>query len=109
MSVPAKREYHRYLIGRQGARTRELRERFTVRIIYPSLPGEAHETEAAGEHEQSAAAPSGAPAPATTVGSATAAKEDPEDLDVLHIIGKKENVDKAKTEILSLIKNLVFF
>ncbi|KAH3827192.1 hypothetical protein DPMN_129122, partial [Dreissena polymorpha] len=66
--VRAKPEYHKFLIGRGGAKIRKVRENTGARIIFPS--------------------------------------QDDADQELITIIGTKEAVAEAKTEILGLIQDL---
>lgn len=76
-------KYHRFLIGNGGFRARDLRERLAVRLLFPESPP-------ASNNDATAERPAGA-APDDTV----------------QLIGKRENVLKAKEELERLIKNLV--
>ncbi|RNA31863.1 vigilin-like isoform X1 [Brachionus plicatilis] len=67
--IPAKSEYHRFLVGKNGSRANYYRETFNVRIIFP----EAQSAEGG---------------------------------DLITIIGKKENVQKARVELEKEIKAL---
>ena len=40
MEICCKPEYHRFLIGRQGANIRRVRDKFGARIIFPQKSGE---------------------------------------------------------------------
>ena len=40
MEIRCKPEYHRFLIGRQGANIRRVRDQFGARIIFPQKSGE---------------------------------------------------------------------
>lgn len=70
VEITCKPEYHRFLIGRGGAKIRKVRDEFDARIIFPQ-------------------------------------KESDDDSDAILIIGRKENVEKAKEHLLKLIKDLV--
>lgn len=66
--VKAKPEYHKFLIGRNGANIRKVRDNTGARIIFPS----------SGDKDQ----------------------------ENITIIGKQESVDKARTQLEALIKDL---
>lgn len=76
-------KYHRFLIGRGGQRARDLRERLAVRLLFPDSP-------------------SAAAAPGTDGAPAAPAPDD-----TVQLVGRRENVLKAKEELEHLIKNLV--
>ncbi|CAJ0957494.1 unnamed protein product, partial [Mesorhabditis belari] len=67
-SLKAKPEFHRYLIGKGGAKIKKLREQYDVRVMFP--------------------------------------RENDEDKETIHLIGKKEDVDGTKKELEALIKQL---
>ena len=70
VEIKCKPEYHRFLIGRGGAKIRKVRDELGARVIFPQK----------GSDDES---------------------------DVILIIGRKENVEGAKTHLLKLIKELV--
>ena len=67
--VTAKEEHHRFLIGRNGANIRKIRESTGARIVFPTRQDENKE--------------------------------------LITIIGKKETVEAAKSELQAKIKALV--
>lgn len=68
VEIKAKPEYHRFLIGKNGANIKKVRESTGARVTFPS--------------------------------------EKDEDADTIVIVGKKEDVLKAKTEVQEMIRDL---
>ena len=71
-----KLEYHKFLVGRNGAKVSQLRDKYQVRIIFP------------------------------TSSEFSAAAEANNNNNVITIIGKKENVAKVKAELEQAVKSL---
>lgn len=78
--VPAKNEYHRFLVGRNGNNVNTLREQYNVRIIFPSSNGAKDNNNNKNAANQ--------------------------DQDVITIIGSEENVKSVRAEIEKTLKNL---
>ena len=78
--VPAKFEFHRYLVGRKGNNINQLREKYKCRIIFPQ-----------SDANSNANAENNSNTPAS---------------DIITVIGKEENVKKCRAELEATIKSL---
>jgi len=76
--VPAKLEYHRFLVGRNGNNVNTLRDQYNVRIIFPSSMKDNNNNKNTKEQSQ----------------------------DLITIIGSESNVKAVRTEIEKTLKNL---
>jgi hypothetical protein len=81
--VPAKNEYHRFLVGKNGSNVNTLRDQYNVRIIFPSSKDSNNNK---------------------TV--ATSATTTPQSQDMITIIGSEENVKAVRVEIEKSLKSL---
>ncbi len=84
--IYAKAEYHRYLVGHKGNNINSLRDKFNVRILFPSIK----------DDNNNKAKP--------TTGDEVSTIPNPND--IISIVGKKENVKSARAELEAAIKNL---
>lgn len=76
--VPAKQEYHRFLVGRNGNNVNTLRDQYNVRILFPSSNTKDNNNN----------------------------KDKPQSQDVITIIGTETNVKAVRVEIEKTLKNL---
>lgn len=77
--VPAKFEYHRFLVGKNGNNVNTLRDQYSVRIIFPSNSKDSNNNKKEAEIQNQ---------------------------DLITIIGSEENVKAVRTEIEKTLKNL---
>lgn len=78
--VPAKLEYHRFLVGKKGSNVNTLRDQYNVRIIFPSNAKDSNNNKNV---------------------SAT-----PQCQDIITIIGSEKNVKAVRVEIEKTLKDL---
>ena len=77
--VPAKNEYHRFLVGRNGQNVNNLRDQYSVRILFPSSSIKDNNNNKNSTQQ---------------------------DQDMITIIGSKENVKAVRGEIEKTLKDL---
>lgn len=77
--VPAKFEYHKFLVGKNGNNVNTLRDQYNVRIIFPSSSKDSNNNKKEKEVQCQ---------------------------DLITIIGSEENVKAVRTEIEKTLKNL---
>ena len=76
--VPAKLEYHRFLVGKNGNNVNTLRDQYNVRILFPSSNAKDNNNN----------------------------KDKPQSQDIITIIGSETNVKAVRVEIESTLKKL---